>query len=73
MMTQQKPAVLVILLAICLSACTPVSPWQRGTLAKAAMALDPTPLQSPLSHHTYGSREAAAGGSSASGGGCGCY
>nr|WP_245598859.1 DUF4266 domain-containing protein [Methylomicrobium lacus] len=37
------------------------------------MALDPYPLQSALRAHSYGAREAATGGSSSEGGGCGCY
>ena len=51
----------------------PVQPWERGNLAKPQMALDPYPLQSALRAHNYGSREAAAGGNAAQGGGCGCY
>lgn len=63
----------IVITSIGLSACAPVAPWQRGTLAKPSMAVVPTPLQDTLSHHTYGSREAASSSSSASGGGCGCY
>lgn len=58
---------------ILLAACAPVQPWERGNLAKPQMALDPYPLQSSLRAHNYGSREAAAGGNAAQGGGCGCY
>ncbi len=57
----------------CLSACSTVEPWERGTLAKPQMALDPNPMQSSLSTHIYNSREAASAGSAAEGGGCGCY
>lgn len=56
-----------------LSACSSVSPWERGTLAKSQMNLVPSPLQSSLRSHQYGSREAASGGGEAAGGGCGCY
>lgn len=56
-----------------LSACSSVSPWERGTLAKTEMSLDVSPLQSSLRSHQYGSREAASGGSQSGGGGCGCY
>ncbi len=62
-----------IFLAIITTACAPVQPWERGNLAKPQMALDPYPLQSALRAHNYGSREAAAGGNAAQGGGCGCY
>ncbi|HCT99312.1 MAG TPA: arginine decarboxylase [Methylococcaceae bacterium] len=58
---------------LCLPACSPISPWERGVLAKEHMSLDPAPLQSGLRSHQYGSREAASGGGASSGGGCGCY
>jgi hypothetical protein len=63
-----------LLLAIAFSAvgCTAVEPWERGNLAKAHMALDPNPANSAIRAHTYSSREAATGGDSAVGGGCGC-
>lgn len=53
--------------------CADVQPWERGNLAKPQMALDPTPLQSALRAHNYGSREAGASSNAAQGGGCGCY
>lgn len=56
-----------------LSGCSPVAPWERGNLAKPHMALDPHPMQSSLRTHSYSAREAAGGGGSAEGGGCGCY
>ena len=43
-----------------------------GDLAKPHMALDPDPGLSALRAHTFTSREAASGGGSAQGGGCGC-
>lgn len=63
----------ILLLSGLSSACTPVAPWQRGHLAEPLMALEPHPLQNSLRSHHYGSREAAMGSHSASGGGCGCY
>lgn len=63
----------VISLEIYLTGCTAVQPWERGTLAKPQMALDPYPEQSMYREHNYGSREASSGGGSAKGGGCGCY
>jgi len=59
-------------LVLCLQACQPVEPWERGTLAKPQMALDPNPTHSALRAHTFASREAGSGESSAVGGGCGC-
>jgi Domain of unknown function (DUF4266) len=64
---------LLLMMGVILSACTPVQAWERGHLAKPQMALDPNPSQTALRAHNYGSREAAAGGNAAQGGGCGCY
>jgi Domain of unknown function (DUF4266) len=70
----QTPKILaVFVLGGFLSGCSSVAAWERGNLAKPQMALDPTPMQSGMRGHIYGSREAASGGNSASGGGCGCY
>jgi uncharacterized protein DUF4266 len=52
--------------------CAEVQPWQRGTLAKPQMALDPHPLRTTLVAHVRAAREAASGGVSKDGGGCGC-
>ena len=64
---------LMLVLGSGLSGCAAVAPWERGHLAKPQMALDPHPTQSTFREHIYRGREAAGGGSSASGGGCGCY
>jgi Domain of unknown function (DUF4266) len=64
---------LLLMMGAMLIACVPVQPWERGNLAKPQMALDPYPGQSLYREHNYGSREASSGGSSAKGGGCGCY
>ncbi|MDO9103467.1 MAG: DUF4266 domain-containing protein [Methylovulum sp.] len=71
--TNPLSTVLLIALGFSGAACSPVAPWQRGTLAKASMALEPHPMQRAFREHSYGSREAASGSSAASGGGCGCY
>lgn len=55
-----------------LSGCQPVQAWERGTLAKPEMAIDPNPLETALNNHIYFSKEASNGGHSATGGGCGC-
>lgn len=70
---KHKPWPVLILGLSLLQGCAAVQPWERGILAKPQMALERTPLQSELRGHSYGSREAAGAGSSASGGGCGCY
>lgn len=64
---------LFFIITTVISGCTQVAAWERGTLAKPQMALDSTPLQTGWRSHIYGSREAANGGDSNSGGGCGCY
>ena len=64
----------IVLFALGTSACSGmnVKPWQRGTLARADMQLDPNPLQTRFEEHIYFSKEAASGGRGFGGGGCGC-
>ena len=65
---------LVLAVSISISGCSSVEPWQRGTLAKKQMDINPRPLHSKLRQHVQNSREAASGGdAAAAGGGCGCY
>ena len=59
-----------LLLPLC--QCTPVKPWERGTLAKPQMQLDPDPLESRFQRHVHESREGSSGGYGVGGGGCGC-
>ncbi len=61
---------LIILLP--LSACQSVKPWERGILAKPHMAIEPEPGLAGMRRHIFFSKEAASGGSSVGGGGCGC-
>ncbi len=65
---------LLLIAALALSGCSQLGakPWQRGTLARADMQLDPYPVQSHLDDHIYFSKEAASGGRGFGGGGCGC-
>ncbi|GIX21821.1 MAG: hypothetical protein KatS3mg121_0604 [Gammaproteobacteria bacterium] len=63
-------AAIVILLALA-AACAPVKPWQRGTLARPQMAVG-HPIDDAFDDHVYFSKEAASGGRSFAGGGCGC-
>ncbi len=49
-----------------------VKPWERDILAQESMRLDPDSMQSYANDHIYFSREAATGGKSVGGGGCGC-
>ena len=52
--------------------CATVKPWQREALADPIMQPDRNPMQTALLDHVYFSREAASGGRSVGGGGCGC-
>ena len=73
-MKRSASLLLLLTLAALATGCAQVQPWERGVLARESMALDPTPLQSPLREHVYQSREAGpAGRLGASGAGCGCY
>lgn len=61
-------------LASLLGGCaTPVvQPWQRGHLADYTLRPDRDPLAAAITEHTRFSREAASGGRSVGGSGCGC-
>lgn len=58
--------------SVSLAGCTTVAPWERGDLAKPQMALDPNPTHATVRTHKFVSREAASGGDTTVGGGCGC-
>lgn len=62
---------LVALLCL-LAGCVQVAPWQRGQLAHDNMAFQPDPQEYQIRNHTYTSKEAATGGATIGGGGCGC-
>jgi hypothetical protein len=64
--------VLVLAVAVTGSACATVQPWQRGDLARAEMAFEPDPVLASYRRHTEFSKEAASGGATLGGGGCGC-
>ena len=57
------------------SACStlkPVAPWEKGYLAKPEMLLEGDRLAEAYREHIYFSKEAASGGATVGGGGCGC-
>ena len=58
--------------SITLTGCTSVKPWERDILADYTMRSDRDPLENMLAEHMWFSREAASGGMSIGGGGCGC-
>ena len=47
-------------------------PWERDLMARREMQLNPYPLLTAADDHIYFSKEAASGGRSFAGGGCGC-
>ena len=67
-------ASVILACALALAGCgsVGVKPWERGTLARADMQLDPDPVQSGIDDHIYFSKEASSGGRGFGGGGCGC-
>jgi PBP1b-binding outer membrane lipoprotein LpoB len=67
-----KPLRVLIAAALVLAGCANVAPYQRGYLARGSMALDPDPGVARSLEKTYAAKEAASGGASVGGGGCGC-
>ena len=65
-----KRAIVVAALAVC--GCAPVAPYQRGYLALPAMAFEQSPGTAKALEKTFPAKEAASGGASVGGGGCGC-
>jgi hypothetical protein len=63
---------LVAGLLVSCGGCQTVKPWQRESLAASIMQPDRDPMGDALREHVYFSREAASGGRSVGGGGCGC-
>jgi hypothetical protein len=71
-MKKTMQLIAVTLATLALSGCATVKPWERDTLADYTMRPDRDPLGSLLAEHMWFSREAASGGRSVGGGGCGC-
>lgn len=59
-------------LAMFMSGCVNVKPWQRGALADYTMRPDRDELGLAQAEHIWFSREEASGGGGVGGGGCGC-
>jgi Domain of unknown function (DUF4266) len=73
--TPAMPRVLLLLMLTTLGGCAQlpsVRAWEKGMLAKPEMTFEYDRLDTAFAEHTYTSKEAASGGSSAAGGGCGC-
>ncbi len=68
---------LFVLLITCMSMAgcgtlSQVQAWEKGKLARQDMKFDRDLLDAKYVDHTYFSKEAATGGTSVGGGGCGC-
>ncbi len=64
---------LVVLVLAAVSGCSSgLAPWQRGYLAEPGMQFDSEGAAAQLERQYYFSREAARGGQSFGGTGCGC-
>ncbi len=61
-------------LAAASSGCAAMSvkPWDRDLMADKRMRFSALPLETAVDGHIYFSKEAAVGGMSVGGGGCGC-
>lgn len=68
-----RASITVMAMLVC-TACADlgVKPWQRDVMAKPGMQLVADPLEAAIDDHIYFSKEAATGGRSFGGGGCGC-
>jgi hypothetical protein len=69
-MIMRKKLTVLLLLAIGLSGCVAVKPWERDLHAREDM--QPNSLDAAIDDHVYFSKEASSGGRSFGGGGCGC-
>jgi hypothetical protein len=58
--------------ALLSAGCANVKPWERDLLAEYGMRPARDPLTTATREHLWFSREAANGGRSIGGGGCGC-
>jgi len=65
-------SVLAVAAILLCAGCAQVAPYQRGYLARPEMAMDASPGMMRAMERTYVAKEAASGGASVGGGGCGC-
>ena len=63
---------LAVAMALSVTGCANVKPWQRGTMADYTMRADRDPIGDAQKDHIFFSREEASGGKGVGGGGCGC-
>ncbi len=63
---------LLWLLALAVSGCATVQPWEKGDLAYPIMIFDENPIDDGIDEHYLDYREGSVGGTGAQSGGCGC-
>ncbi|MCH9008457.1 DUF4266 domain-containing protein [candidate division KSB1 bacterium] len=63
---------LLWLLAMAVSGCATVQPWEKGELADPIMIFDENPIDAGINEHYRDYREGSVGGTGAQSGGCGC-
>ncbi len=63
---------LLLFVSALAAGCVDVAPYQRGYLARPEMAFEDSPGNARAVEKTYSAKEAASGGASVGGGGCGC-
>jgi hypothetical protein len=63
---------LAVIVAILVSSCATVQPWDRDLLAQKKMRFVPNPSMQAVDDHVYFSKEGSTGGQEVGGGGCGC-
>ncbi len=70
----RRAGLLILAVLPLLGGCAHIGaqPWQRDVLARQSMQLGREPAIIAFDEHTYFSKEAASGGRSFDGGGCGC-
>ncbi len=64
--------VLVVWLALVVSGCATVRPWEREDLARPAMRVGGDPDENARMDHTLAAREGSMPAGVGRGGGCGC-
>ncbi len=69
---EMKKLIIVIGFSLVLSGCCAVQPWEKAKMGDYLLRGDRDPLSESLAEHIYFTREAATGGRSVGGGGCGC-
>lgn len=69
---RQTARLSLVLSVIGATGCATVAPYERGTLARTDMQLERNGDAAAGQQHADAYREGSAGGTGASGGGCGC-